>query len=57
MSSERTCSEHAWGSVGVTTVDGAIVRVWVCERCSAWTREPLAAAAEVDWDDTWLGAA
>jgi hypothetical protein len=48
------CEEHAWASVGVTVVDGTVTRVWVCERCLAWTRESLDSGAEVPWDETVL---
>jgi len=47
-----TCDEHAWASVGVTVVEGTVTRVWVCERCLAWTRESLTPDAEVPWDET-----
>ena len=48
------CEQHAWASLGVTAVDGTVTRVWTCEHCPAWTREPLDPAAEVPWADTWL---
>ena len=48
------CEEHAWASVGVTVVDGTVTRVWVCERCLAWTRERLDAEDEVPWAETVL---
>jgi len=47
-----TCDEHAWASVGVTVVEGTVTRVWVCERCLAWTRESLDPDAEVPWGET-----
>jgi hypothetical protein len=50
----QLCGEHAWASIGVTVVDGDVTRVWVCERCPAWTRELLDDATEVAWDDTRL---
>ena len=48
------CAEHAWASIGVTVVDGTVSRVWACENCPAWTRQPLEATTAVDWADTWL---
>jgi hypothetical protein len=48
------CEEHAWASVGVTVFEGTVTRVWVCERCLAWTREALDADAEVPWAETIL---
>lgn len=53
--SESGCSEHAWASVGVTVVEGEACRVWVCEVCGAWSREPLASSEEVPWGETVLG--
>ena len=50
----QLCGEHAWASTGVTVVDGEVTRVWVCERCPAWTREGLDDAMEVEWGDTRL---
>ncbi len=43
------CPEHVWSSVGVTAVDDDVVRVWDCERCGAWTTEPLREDRRVDW--------
>jgi hypothetical protein len=48
------CQTHAWASVGVTNVDGDVVRVWTCENCPAWSKEPLDAERELDWADTKL---
>lgn len=48
------CDDHAWASVGVTTVDGQVTRIWDCERCVVWTREPLDEADEIDWAETRL---
>ena len=48
------CAEHAWASIGVTVVDGEVVRLWACENCPAWSRQPLEAENEVDWAETWL---
>lgn len=54
MSVEEMCETHVWASLGVTTRDGVISRVWECERCPAWTAEPFDPDLEVAWEDTWL---
>jgi hypothetical protein len=51
---EFACSEHVWASIGVTIVDGTVTRVWDCERCPAWTKEPLDPEWLVDWDESDL---
>ncbi|MFB6185169.1 MAG: hypothetical protein ABEI96_11490 [Haloarculaceae archaeon] len=48
------CETHAWTSIGVTHVEGDVVRIWVCENCPTWTEELLPADREVPWDDTRL---
>ena len=48
------CAEHAWASIGVTVVEDAVTRVWACEDCPAWSRQPLDAENEVAWTETWL---
>lgn len=48
------CEEHAWASIGVTVIEGEVTRLWACENCPAWSRQPLDPAAEIDWADTWL---
>lgn len=53
---ENPCAEHAWASVGVTVIDGAPARVWVCEVCRAWSMERLDPADEIPWETTVLGA-
>lgn len=49
------CDRHIWVAVGVTTVEGAVVRVWTCEQCPAWTRQRMADRFEVDWADANVG--
>jgi len=49
------CPEHVWVSVGVSTVDGDVHRIWDCERCPAWTSEPLGDDRRVPFADTDLG--
>jgi hypothetical protein len=48
------CPEHVWSSVGVTVIDGSVHRIWDCERCTAWTNEPLDDDRRVPWPDTDL---
>lgn len=48
------CPEHVWSSVGITVIDGRVTRVWDCERCTAWTSEPLDDDRRVEWADTSL---
>ena len=48
------CPGHAWASVGVTVVDGTVHQIWDCERCTAWTSEPLDEDHHVAWGDTSL---
>ena len=48
------CPEHVWTSIGVTVVDGTVNRIWECERCTAWTNEPLGEDWRVPWEDTPL---
>lgn len=50
-----SCERHAWAAVGVTTIDDGVVRVWVCEVCQAWTREPLTGETELPFDEAGLG--
>ena len=45
------CPEHVWASIGVTAVDGTVHRIWDCERCTAWTKEPLDENRRVPWAD------
>jgi hypothetical protein len=46
------CPEHVWSSIGVTVIDGTTCRIWDCERCTAWTKEPLRDDRRVPWGDT-----
>jgi hypothetical protein len=46
------CPEHVWSSIGVTVIDGTTSRIWDCERCAAWTTEPLGDDRRVPWTDT-----
>lgn len=48
------CTHHAWASVGIAAEGDSVVRIWLCEQCLAWTREPLDPAAEVPWSETHL---
>jgi len=48
------CPDHVWASIGVTVTDGTIHRIWECERCTAWTNEPLKENRRVPWGDTDL---
>lgn len=48
------CPGHLWASDGVAVVDGEVTRIWSCERCVAWTGQPLGSEARVDWDETAL---
>jgi hypothetical protein len=52
MVAPTDCPEHVWSSVGVTVVDGTVTRVWDCERCDAWTSEPLDDDRRVPWAET-----
>jgi hypothetical protein len=45
----ETCPEHVWSVIGVTVVDGTVARIWDCERCTAWTTEPLDEDHHVPW--------
>jgi len=49
-----SCEDHAWASIGVTVIEGEATRLWACENCPAWSRQPLESEAEIDWADTWL---
>lgn len=48
------CPGHVWASIGVTVIDGTVHRIWDCERCTAWTDEPLGEDRRVPWADTEL---
>lgn len=50
------CRDHVWASIGVTIIDGTVHRVWDCERCTAWTNEPLDDDNRVQWAETDLSA-
>lgn len=52
MVAPSDCPEHVWSSVGVTVVDGTLARIWDCERCDAWTSEPLDDDHRVPWTET-----
>jgi hypothetical protein len=54
MDREAFCSEHAWTSIGVTVIEGTVTRIWTCERCAAWTSEPLDRSTFVEWGETTL---
>jgi ribosomal protein L37AE/L43A len=54
MSGEDTCDAHTWASVGITTRERAVCRIWECEQCQVWTAEPFTPDLEVAWTDTWL---
>jgi len=54
MSGTEPCEDHVWVSIGITSRDGAVCRIWECERCRAWTAEPFESDGEIAWDDTWL---
>lgn len=54
MDDDFACSEHTWASIGVAVVDGTVTRIWTCERCSAWTKEPFDPERLVEWDETGL---
>jgi hypothetical protein len=46
------CPGHVWASIGVTVMDGTTHRIWDCERCTAWTSEPLDEDRHVPWTET-----
>ncbi|MFW5924415.1 MAG: hypothetical protein ACOCSP_02310 [archaeon] len=48
------CPEHVWSAIGVAVIDGTVSRIWDCERCTAWTSEPLADDRRVPWPDADL---
>jgi hypothetical protein len=48
------CPEHVWASVGVTVIGDQVNRIWNCERCAAWTNEPLEEDRRVEWSETAL---
>jgi hypothetical protein len=54
MATDHADHDHAWASVGTTSRGETVMRVWLCERCRAWTLEPLAPDTEVAWADTTL---
>ena len=54
MSGEKLCETHVWASVGVTSREGNVCRIWECERCPAWTAEPFDSELQIPWDETWL---
>ncbi|WP_254838622.1 hypothetical protein [Natronomonas marina] len=54
MSGEEICETHVWASLGVVSRQGAVRRIWECERCPVWTAEPFDPDHELSWDDTWL---
>lgn len=54
MSSKATCETHAWASVGVVSEAGTVYRIWECENCPVWTKEPFEPGYEREWTATWL---
>jgi hypothetical protein len=46
------CPDHVWASIGVTVIEGTVYRIWECERCTAWTNEPLEQDRRVPREDT-----
>lgn len=54
MVGAERCETHVWASVGITTRDGEVTRIWECEQCQAWAAEPFDPDLEVAWGDLWL---